>query len=148
MIHDSIRLMNMIWPRTGKIPGYVSHSMNSEKKQLERDGIQNVVLTPQITNNLISLKADFPSQFTHLLNAQGLQNKHATNAGFHISLSYLPEIEANPEHRTRVNSFLKKHFGIENGLEDIEHSCRCFERLPYGRGQQKWYIYPEKEFRI
>ena len=93
--------------------------MNSEKKQIERNGIQNVVLTPQITKKMISLKADFPSQFTHLLNAQGFQNKHATNAGFHISLSYLPEIEANPEHRTRVNNFLKTHFGLENGLEDI-----------------------------
>ena len=77
------------------------------------------MLTPQITNNLISLKLDFPSQFTHLLNAKGFQEKHATNAGFHISLSYLPEIEANPEHRTRVNNFLKKHFGLDNGLGDI-----------------------------
>ncbi len=79
---------------------------------------------------MISLKADFPTQLAHLLNAQGLQNKHATNAGFHISLSYLPEIEANPKHRTRVNNFFKNHFGLENGLEDINTRASVSEDFP------------------
>ena len=56
---------------------------------------------------------------SHLLNAQGLQDKHATNAGFHISLSYQKGIEENPEHRVRLNNFLRTYFGMDNGLEDI-----------------------------
>jgi len=62
---------------------------------------------------------DFPPQFTHLLSAKGLQGKHATDAGFHISLSYRREVEQNPEHRVNINNFLKTYFGLENGLDDI-----------------------------
>ena len=90
-----------------------------QKKRIEQNGLQNVVLTPQITGNLISLRVDFPPQFTHLLNARGLQEKHATDAGFHISLSYRREVEQNPEHRVNINIFLRKYFGLENGLDDI-----------------------------
>ena len=111
--------MNTIRHHIGKIPGYVSHIMNFKKKRIERDGLQNVVLTPQITGHLISLRVDFPPQFTHLLNARGLQEKHATNAGFHISLSYRREVDQNPEHRENINNFLRKYFGLENGLDDI-----------------------------
>jgi hypothetical protein len=104
-----------------------------QKKRIEQNGLQNVVLTPQITGNLISLRVDFPPQFTHLLNARGLQEKHATNAGFHISLSYRREVDQNPEHRENINNFLRKYFGLENGLDDIGTRLGMTKNFPHVR---------------
>ncbi len=89
------------------------------KDEIKTSGIGSLRLTPQITNQLISLKVDFPAGFKHLLNEEGQRIKFESDSGYHISLTYLPEIDANPALNNRLNSFLFDHFGLHNGVEDI-----------------------------
>jgi hypothetical protein len=92
---------------------------DERKNQIEEHGIGNVKLTPQTNGNFYYLKADFPPDFVHLTNQATQQKKVLTPEGYHISLTYRRELEQNDDHRTKMDAFLREHFGMNNGVADI-----------------------------
>jgi len=97
---------------------------DARREQIEEEGLGNVRLTPQITGNLISLRVEFPPEFRHLTNVEGQNQKAKTNANYHISLAYTPDVERDPKLQERLNAFLKQYFGRDVELRNIRVTAK------------------------
>jgi len=92
---------------------------DARKAQIEERGLGDVRLIPQFTGDFLSLRAEFPRGFYHLTNASTQRIKEATPEGYHISLSKRDTLKEKPDHLAKMNAFLRKHFGMRNGVADV-----------------------------
>jgi hypothetical protein len=91
----------------------------ARKEEIYQNGIGQVVMRPQLTGNLYSLRVMFPPGFRHLTNQYGQMKKLQDNAaGYHISLGYWRDVQKNPELRNAMNAFLMKYY--DTTLENID----------------------------
>jgi len=92
---------------------------DARKAQIEEVGLGKVHIMPQFTDRLFSLRVQFPRNFYHLTNAPTQRAKENTKEGYHISISYRGELQRRPDHLAKMNAFLRKHFGMRNGVADV-----------------------------
>ena len=96
---------------TGNKPVLYLQRTKREKKQIVKDGLNNITLQPQYTGSLLSLRVTFPSEFVHLTNEVGQQKKEQQESSYHISLGYIKDYRNNTNNfRTLLDNFVHKYF--------------------------------------
>jgi len=99
--HISAEKAKINW-KQGRLP---KREYYERLKEIEEQGLHDLILTPQRTGDLYSLKVEFPPGFKHLSSEHAQQQKAKTDANYHISLMY-----ANGD-KDPVQTGLRKELG-------------------------------------
>ena len=74
------------WQETRLLP----REYYARKKEIEKDGLPEMWMFPQVTDGLYSIQVMFPETFQHLTNEVGQARKWKEKARYHISMGYEP----------------------------------------------------------
>ena len=84
------------------------------KRQIETFGIGKVRLVPQVTGNLVSLRVVFHPGFKHMIRPHRVERKMNADSGFHITITYVRDLEDKPALKDRWDNFVKTYFQNEH----------------------------------
>jgi len=79
-------------------------------EEIQREGIRGVRLTPQRTNNMYSIRVEFPRGFEHTILPAAVARKMNTDASFHITVTYQGEMDGNMDLTREIHAWRHRWF--------------------------------------
>jgi len=108
------------WKETRLLP----REYYARKEGIEKEGLPEMWMVPQVTRGLHSIQVLFPRGFQHLTNEEGERRKWETDARYHISLGYEPGLDkdGNPKDdggfKKALYDFYDDYFPRTDGSEE------------------------------